>query len=73
MASALALRPDGFMNSSRRISPGVTGASLMVDDITILSVIVNDFDAGRAVAGPSEADAVLVVDPYAMQPFSVTA
>ncbi|HLJ84736.1 MAG TPA: hypothetical protein VKT51_11225 [Candidatus Eremiobacteraceae bacterium] len=45
----------------------------MVDDITILSVIVNDFDAGRAVAGPSEADAVLVVDPYAMQPFSVTA
>ena len=34
-------------------------------------MVVDDLDVGRSVGGPSEADAVLIVDPDAVLPFPV--
>src|SRR5208283_2882624 len=55
-ASAVWLRLSGRRNSSSRISPGVGLGSQYG------SVIIDDFDMGRASIPPVETDAPLVVD-----------
>src|SRR5207253_2386229 len=59
-ASALMLRPSGFMNSSRRISPGGIGSRCLVP--MSVSVIVDDFDIRCVGILPPKADAPLIVD-----------
>src|SRR3990170_2751997 len=52
--------PNGFRNSSCRISPGWTGGSL---DARVLRVIVCDLDVIGVPLLPAETDSPLVVDP----------
>lgn len=60
-ASCLMVSCVGFMKSSRRISPGWMGARSLILLLFWL-VVVPDFHAVGAVAVPSEADWVLIVN-----------
>src|SRR3546814_17462756 len=78
MDRALADRPSGFMNSSRRISPGwvlirIFLSSILVRraDIRPSVMIVDDFDVLCAIV-PDEADSILPVDPNAVLAFPVS-
>src|SRR5207302_9714004 len=56
----LMLRPSGFMNSSRRISPGGIGSRCLVP--MSVSVIVDEFHIRCIGIIPPKADAPLIVD-----------
>src|SRR5574341_1665686 len=60
------LIPSGFMNSSRRISPGWIGWSSFLRAIWTPSMIVNDLDVVRVPRSPDEADSPPVIDADAM-------
>src|SRR6266404_1905214 len=63
LASRYAVRPSGFMNSSRNCSPGwIGGRSRMFSP----PVVVDDFDALSTSISPNEAEAPLIVDPNAI-------
>src|SRR5258708_15327671 len=60
------LRPSGFMNSSRRISPGWIGISFLA--ISRSLVIVHDFDCVNVAVSPLKANTPLIVDADAVLP-----
>lgn len=70
IASALADRPKGFMNSSRNISPGCNGGIGVPSGSSGL-VVVRDLDLAGIAVSPSKADPKLVVDPKAPLAFSI--
>src|SRR6516162_11326663 len=59
MASAFTDRPSGRRNSSLSTSPGCVVTRL---GVAIPLVVIDDFDIGRTLLGPNEADAPLVID-----------
>src|SRR3990172_4863148 len=63
------LSPSGFMNSSRRISPGCTGLSFLAMASSL--VVVRNFDLAGIAVSPFKADAPLVVDPNAVLALAV--
>src|SRR6185437_1493540 len=65
------LTPSGPRNSSRRISPGCTGAITVSAATVLLLVVVNDLDVFRSGLGPAEAGPPLQVDPDAALPGAV--
>ena len=74
-ASWLMLIPNGFMKSSRRISPGWIGSSSFDGFIVRLdgvSVVIHNLNVMRIAVTPREADAPLIVDSNAICPRTVT-
>src|SRR3954454_271174 len=55
-------RPCSARNSSRRISPGLTGANSIM-----ASVVIDDPDFVRLAIAPPENDSPLVIDPNGMK------
>src|ERR1035437_4307221 len=80
IASAFCVMPRGRRNSSRSISPGCVVtlcnfhpvAGLFIVILVLQSVVIGDLHIVRPIVLPDKADAVLIVDPYAVLPAPVT-
>src|SRR5882672_629722 len=74
IARALADMPSGLRNSSLKISPGwvVTRPGVATPAALAFLVVVDDFDIGRPLFGPSEADAPLIIDAYRVLPVPIS-
>lgn len=70
-ASLLMLIASGFMNSSRRISPGWTGSSRFAWKPSDASVVVDDLDLECVTALPAKAEPPSVVDSNAVLPSAI--
>jgi len=65
---------SGFMNSSRRISPGWIGSSVLDGFMVISSsvlVVIHNLNVIRIAVTPGEANPPLVVDPNAVCPGAI--
>ena len=70
-ANLFVLIPNGFMKSSRRISPGWIGSSRF-DGFIVISlgvlVVIHNLNVMRIAVTPGEADAPLAMDSNAIRP-----
>src|SRR5208283_1818219 len=79
IAKAFCVMPRGRRNSSRSISPGCVVtlcifhpvAGLLIVIFILQSVVIGDLYIVRSIVLPDKADAVLIVDPYAVLATSI--